>query len=473
MTQETAVPVEKAPPIVKVGEVIRGKYRVDRVIGEGGMGVVVAATHLNLDRTVAIKLLNAKSSDSDEAIERFTREARAAAKIKSEHVGRVLDVDQLPSGAPFIVMEFLEGHDLAGELRDGKKLPYAEAVRVVLQACEAIAEAHAGGIVHRDLKPANLFLAKGSSGATTVKVLDFGISKITRREPGADITANKALTNPTSMLGSPLYMSPEQMKASTEVDARTDIWSLGVILYEALSGRSPFDAKTIPMICAAVLSQEPAPLDVPEVPPGLERVVRRCLEKDAAKRYRDVAHFVRALTSFAPEQAALTLERITKLRDDQGLPVASPASLPPPPSKEGSLTITSWGEKPAKEPLRKWWPIWAAGAMVVAIGGGVLWRLTREEPVAVVPPTVETPAAAPLPTATPTSTATAASSTAESPQSMVSAKAPASAAPSADASAAVVASSVARPTGTVRPGTGRLPTAKPSAGRTAGFGGRK
>jgi serine/threonine-protein kinase len=139
MTQENAVPVEKASPIVKVGEVIRGKYRVDRVIGEGGMGVVVAATHLTLDRTVAIKLLNAKSSDSDEAIERFTREARAAARIKSEHVGRVLDVDQLPSGAPFIVMEFLEGHDLAGELRDGKTIPHGEAVRVVLQACEAIA----------------------------------------------------------------------------------------------------------------------------------------------------------------------------------------------------------------------------------------------------------------------------------------------------------------------------------------------
>lgn len=470
MTQETEAPVERAAPIVKVGEVIRGKYRVDRVIGEGGMGVVVAATHLNLERSVAIKLLNAKSSDSDEAIERFTREARAAAKIKSEHVGRVLDVDQLPSGAPFIVMEFLEGHDLACELRDGKKLPYAEAVRIVLQACEAIAEAHAGGIVHRDLKPANIFLAKGSSGATTVKVLDFGISKITRREPGADITANKALTNPTSMLGSPLYMSPEQMRASTEVDARTDIWSLGVILYEALSGRSPFDAKTIPMICAAVLSQEPAPLDVPKLPPGIERVVLRSLEKDPAKRYRDVAHFVRALTSFAPEQAALTLERITKLRDDQGLPAASPATLPPPPSKEGSLTITSWGEKPAKEPLRKWWPIWAASTMVVAIGGGVLWRLTREDPVAVVPPA---PAAVAPPIATTTSTATPDSSSLKTPQSTASAEGAASAAPSADASAAVVASSVARPTGMVRPGAGRLPTAKPSAARTAGFGGRK
>jgi serine/threonine-protein kinase len=379
-----------------------------------------------------------------------------------------LDVDQLPSGAPFIVMEFLEGHDLAGELRDGKTIPHGEAVRVVLQACEAIAEAHAGGIVHRDLKPANLFLARGASGATTVKVLDFGISKITRREAGADITANKALTNPTSMLGSPLYMSPEQMKASTEVDARTDIWSLGVILYEAITGRSPFDAKTIPMICAAVLSQDPAPFDVPEVPPSLERVVRRCLEKDAAKRYRDVAHFVRALTPFAPEQAALTLERITRLRDDQGLPVASPASLPPPPSKEGSLTITSWGEKPAKEPLRRWWPIWAAGAAVVAIGGGVLWRLTREDPVVVVPPSAEAPAAA---TSTPSAPVASPPSAA-----VVTEASPASAAPAVpDSSAAPLASAStsSRPAGAFRPGAGRLPTAKPSSGRTAGFGGRE
>jgi eukaryotic-like serine/threonine-protein kinase len=470
MTQESAVPVDKASPIVKVGEVLRGKYRVDRFIGEGGMGVVVAATHLALDRSVAIKLLNAKSSDSDEAIERFTREARAAARIQSAHVGRVLDVDQLPSGAPFIVMEFLEGHDLARELRDGRKLPFGDAVRFVLQACEAIAEAHAAGIVHRDLKPANLFLAQGG-GATSVKVLDFGISKITRREAGADITANKALTNPTSMLGSPLYMSPEQMKASTEVDARTDIWSLGVILYESITGRSPFDAKTIPMICAAVLSQEPAPFDDPDVPPTLERVVRRCLEKDADKRYRDVAHFVRALTPFAPEQAALTLDRITKLRDERGLPAQSPASLPPPPSKEGSHTITSWGEKPAKEPQRRWWPIWVAGAAVVAIGGGVLWQLTREDkrPVNVVATsTVTTDEVRPSPRESTSETAPA------------SARAPATLDPAAEATApspsvaeASAAASGPRAPGPPRPGVGRLPTAKVSSGRTAGFGGRE
>ena len=170
---------------VEIGEVIRGKYRVDRVIGEGGMGVVVAATHLTLDRTVAIKLLNAKSSESDEALERFTREARAAARIQSEHVGRVLDVDTLPTGAPFIVMEYLDGHDLAGEMRDGKKLDRRQAVVYVLQACEAVAEAHAGGIVHRDLKPANLFLARTGSGSTTVKVLAFNDFHGNLQSPGS------------------------------------------------------------------------------------------------------------------------------------------------------------------------------------------------------------------------------------------------------------------------------------------------
>ena len=279
---------------VEIGDVIHSKYKVERVIGEGGMGVVVAAKHLTLDQTVALKLLSAKSRESEEALGRFTREAKAAAKIKSEHVGRVLDVDTLPNGAPFIVMEFLEGHDLAAELRAKVTLPADRAVTIILQACEAIAEAHAAGIVHRDLKPANLFLTKTSSDAPLVKVLDFGISKITRKEESGATTDDKALTNAGSMLGSPLYMSPEQMKASAEVDLRTDIWSLGVILYECVTGRSPFDANTIPVICATVLSQDPPPLGLPSALDGLERVILRCLEKDPSRRYRDIAHHVRS-----------------------------------------------------------------------------------------------------------------------------------------------------------------------------------
>ncbi|NUO47531.1 MAG: serine/threonine protein kinase [Polyangiaceae bacterium] len=370
MLGKSSTSADKAPA-VREGDVIHGKYRVERIIGEGGMGVVVAARHLTLDKQVALKLLSPKSGDSAEALERFTREARAAARIQSEHVGRVQDVDTLPSGAPFIVMELLEGHDLAVELRKGPP-PLERAVNIVLQACEAVAEAHASGIVHRDLKPANLFLAKKDDGTIVVKVLDFGISKITRHEPSAEITEEKALTNANTMLGSPLYMSPEQMKASGDVDARTDIWSIGVILYEMLTAVSPFDAATIPMICANVLSMPPPKLEMANAPEGLERILLRCLEKDPKNRYRDVAHLVRSLAPFAPEQAKITLDRIGKLRGLDGQPAASPPSLMPPPHREGAATVTSWNTKSVATgwlggSKRRWIPIALAGGVCAVI----------------------------------------------------------------------------------------------------------
>ncbi len=370
MLGKSSTSADKAPA-VREGDVIHGKYRVERIIGEGGMGVVVAARHLTLDKQVALKLLSPKSGDSAEALERFTREARAAARIQSEHVGRVLDVDTLPNGAPFIVMELLEGHDLAVELRKGPP-PLERAVTIILQACEAVAEAHAAGIVHRDLKPANLFLAKKDDGTISVKVLDFGISKITRHEPTAEITEEKALTSANTMLGSPLYMSPEQMKASGDVDARTDIWSIGVILYEMLAAVSPFDAATIPMICANVLSMPPPKLEMANAPEGLERILLRCLEKDPKNRYRDVAHLVRSLAPFSPEQAKVTLDRIGRLRGMDGQPAASPASLAPPPHREGAATVTSWNTKSVATgwfagSARRWIPIALAGGVCAVI----------------------------------------------------------------------------------------------------------
>lgn len=460
--------------VVAVGDVIHGKYKVERVIGEGGMGLVVAAKHLTLDRSVALKVLNQKSQESPEALERFTREARAAARIQSEHVGRVLDVDSIPGGAPFIVMELLEGNDLAEEVRQNQRVPVDRAVTFLLQACEAIAEAHASGIVHRDLKPANLFLSKSASGNVSVKVLDFGISKITRAAEGS-ITANKALTNPTSMLGSPLYMSPEQMKASTEVDARTDIWSLGVILYELLSGRSPFDANTIPMICAAVLSQHPPSIAsvlqqtgvvTEAIPEGIERIVVRCLQKDPENRYRDVAHLVRALSAFAPEQGKITIERISKLKDEQGMPAASPASMfPPSSSREGSLTITSWGARPVPSPARRFLPLAVAFGVVGAIGVAALVMVLRK---------------ADLPVAVPNDTSVAVTqSYVASATALASAASPAPSASAAAASAELgtsasvpgaSASVSALTTVRVPVGGWRKP---PEKGRTNGFGGRE
>src|SRR5579863_6621840 len=232
------MPPMSSPEIAPVqeGEILDGKYRVDRVLGVGGMGIVVAATHVALNQRVAIKFLLPAAVGNPQIIERFAREARAAVQIQSEHVARVTDVGTLPTGSPYMVMEFLEGSDLAAAIERGGAMPVAQAVGFVLQACEAIAEAHALGIVHRDLKPANLFLARRAGRDPMVKVLDFGISKTKDAAAG--------LTQTSSVMGSPYYMAPEQMMSSKDVDVRSDIWALGIILYELLSGKAPFQGDT-------------------------------------------------------------------------------------------------------------------------------------------------------------------------------------------------------------------------------------
>ena len=200
---------------------LAGKYRVERLIGSGGTGVVAQATHLKLERQVALKLLRSEVSDRPEIVARFAREARAAARLKGEHVTRILDVGELDDKTPYLVMEFLEGSDFRALLAEGGRLGITDAVGYVLQACEAVAEAHAAGIVHRDLKPANLFLTHTPDSAPLVKVLDFGISKAVT---GVEAEEAVSLTSSASVMGTPLYMSPEQMKNAREVDARTDLW---------------------------------------------------------------------------------------------------------------------------------------------------------------------------------------------------------------------------------------------------------
>src|SRR6266511_3062653 len=284
-------------PPVHEGEILAEQYRVERVQGVGGMGVVVVATHLKLDETVAIKFLLPDAVTHPESVARFAREARAAVKIKSEHVARVIDVGTLETGAPYMVMEYLEGGDLSQVLQSRGALPVEDAVEYVLQACEAIAHAHVLGIVHRDLKPANLFLIRRPDGTNAIKVLDFGISKVM---PGKGSSSDNAMTRTRAVMGSPLYMSPEQMTSTRDVDGRTDIWALGVILYELLSGQPPFSADTMPQLCGLILSgPTPSIRSIrPNIPPGLDAVLRRALEKEPAKRYPNIADFASALAEF-------------------------------------------------------------------------------------------------------------------------------------------------------------------------------
>ncbi|MEB2312376.1 MAG: serine/threonine-protein kinase [Sorangiineae bacterium] len=329
------------------GDVLAGKYRVDKVLGVGGMGVVVAAHHLQLDEKVALKFLLPEMLSNAEAVARFEREARAAVKIKSEHVARVSDVGKLENGAPYMVMEYLDGGDLAAWVQQRGALPVEQAVELVLQACEALAEAHALGIVHRDLKPANLFCIRRADGLLSIKVLDFGISKVTALGgSGPDMS----MTKTQALMGSPLYMSPEQMQSAKNADMRADLWALGVILYELLTGQVPFNGEVLPELVLKVVSAPPAPMRSlrPDLPDGLEAVVLRCLEKDRERRFANVAELAVALAEFGPRRARGSVERASRVLQAAGL---SASALALPPSSEAGAavgraagTVGSWAQ---------------------------------------------------------------------------------------------------------------------------------
>jgi len=326
--------------MARVGDTIAGKYLLTRELGQGGMGVVFEATNNVTEAKVALKMLGAEAAKNEFVTGRFMREAKAAARLRSRYVARVFDADRTATGEPFIVMELLHGHDLAEELERGP-MSVQRACTLIMFACAGMHEAHLAGIVHRDLKPANLFLAM--EGTEIVKVLDFGVSKLPFASDG-DPTGSMAI------LGTLRYMSPEHFSDARSVDARADIWALGVILFTCLEGRNPFPGDGPPMI-GAVLSPQPTPrITRPDVPAALVDLVARCLEKDVRRRLANVAELAEGLAAFAsPVSAADPLSEMrarSSSRQVAGIDAfgATIASGEHPAMSGASRTVTSTNE---------------------------------------------------------------------------------------------------------------------------------
>jgi eukaryotic-like serine/threonine-protein kinase len=324
------------PTGVREGEIVAGKYRIVRVLGAGAMGTVALARHLNLDQDVAIKFLTPEALGTD-AVGRLLREARAVARIRSEHVVRVHDVSVLESGVPYIEMEYLEGCDLSKWLQKYGPLDVELAVDFLLQACDAIAEAHQLQVIHRDVKPANLFAVQRMGVVETIKVLDFGISKagglVSATLPPGEWPSSAVDTQEKMPIGSPCYMSPEQMESARDVDPRTDIWALGVTLSELLTGRLPFEGQSLLQVWSKITSETPPCLrdSAPHVPPGLEAVILKCLKPRRDERYGSVTELARALVEFGSSRAAAYVLRMVRAEGHSEPAAESPRTVTPSP----------------------------------------------------------------------------------------------------------------------------------------------
>ena len=409
---EASAPAREEASSLSPGDLLPGGYRVERLLGRGGMAQVVEATDLALSRTVAIKILHAAAARRPGARDRFQREARALAALHgSEHVVRVFGYGETTDAVPFIVMEHLTGHDLAAELRRSGPFPPTEAVRLALQVCDALAAAHASGIVHRDLKPGNLLLTSDADGHALVKVVDFGIAKVA---PADDPDLR---TGSGSFLGTLAFAAPEQVDSTSHADERSDVWSLGVTLYLMLTDRFPFSGDTRDHLAASIHRHTPVPPArlCPELPPGLDAVILRCLEKDPERRIPDVAVLARALLPFSTPDTRRLVERIERrlaappdsrrgaTRADAARADAARADAAP------SRGVVEYGEfrlegptpTPAVAPARRgWFSSALVGVALVALVVLValnLRALTADRPAVVFLPAVAVPAPTPSP----------------------------------------------------------------------------
>jgi serine/threonine protein kinase len=319
---------ETFPP--KPGSTLDRRFLVQELLGSGGMGVVMAAEHLGLRELVAIKLLHPDLARSTDTVARFLAEARAAAQLESKHVVRVMEAGTLSSQVPYFVMEYLPGVDLDTLLGEGEPLPFEDVIDYSLQALEALAEAHRNGICHRNLKPANLFLTTRDDDSAFIKVLDFGISKLS----GWEVTSDGVITRQGRILGSPLYMSPEQIQDANSVDARSDIWSLGAVMHELLTARPPFEGSNLPRLIRSIFHvpyEPPLELDLPD---ELVGILVRCLKKSRDERYPDVQALARAFQPLALTcSTQASIERILRARSS-----VPPRSSTPPPRAADAVT---------------------------------------------------------------------------------------------------------------------------------------
>ncbi len=438
-----------------LGKTLDEKYRIERLLGSGGMGSVYAADDLRTGQKVAVKVIHKNLPDSQALVQRFEREARAAGSIDTEHIARCFDAGTDPeTGSPYMVLEYLVGEDLHHLIKRLGPLPPAVALRITAQACLGVAKAHEAGIVHRDIKPANIFLAKGKDGVRTVKVLDFGVAKI-RRDPsdlGADSTSG-GLTRTGSILGSPLYMSPEQARSVKNIDHRSDIWSLGVVLFQSVAGRTPYeDVGGLGDLILTLCSDLPPPVQefAPWITPEVAAVIDHALRLDPDERFATAGEMAAALLALVPGSPALDDAMLVALDDethdhiapsysrrsgtlmmmpriatwrsnspaafagtmasDPGLSPPSDPGTPPPSSAPAQSTHTAvsttgsglptTGDRRAAEAPRTLPMLVVAVACVLAGGAGV-YAFTRVGPSAAGAPLPAAPAAtaAPLPVA--------------------------------------------------------------------------